>query len=127
MSRGRRLGNWTEVSVYHGELDGIALAIDHLIEMTENRLGDLGSIAIAVTYIDNQVALKTKMGTGPSGGRRRKLTYIGQFVSVSTTGVQQLVEGCTCTETSNQFDYHRSSSLPITMLQMSPFFDPVRQ
>jgi hypothetical protein len=37
VSRGRRLGNWREVSVYYEELDGIALAIDHLIETTEDR------------------------------------------------------------------------------------------
>jgi ribonuclease HI len=58
-SRGRRLGNWTEASVYHGELDGIALAMDHLIEMTENQQRDTESIATAVIYTDNQAALKT--------------------------------------------------------------------
>jgi ribonuclease HI len=58
-SRGRRLGNWMEASVYHGELDGIALAMDHLIETTENQQRDTGSMATAVIYSDNQAALKT--------------------------------------------------------------------
>ena len=53
VSRGRRLGNWREASVYYEELDGITLAMDHLIETTEDRQRNPGSIETAVTYTDN--------------------------------------------------------------------------
>jgi hypothetical protein len=42
-----------EVSVYYEELDGIALAMDHLIETTEDRQRNPGSIETAVIYTDN--------------------------------------------------------------------------
>jgi hypothetical protein len=37
VSRGRRVGNWREVSANYEELDGVALAMDHLMETTEDR------------------------------------------------------------------------------------------